>query len=1057
MSSPTFELKDEIVRAGAGAGKTTLLTKRVLDVAQHFFDTHKRAPKIVVTTFTRKATEELRERLVREACQLNDVRLIDFVTSRSNLHISTIHGVLAIFLRRLGHWLDIDSGFKVLDETSAARIARSVLREILVGDNEFQVPFKSASLSEGQSYEELLEDFTFNQLCEIVRDSLPRDATPVTAAKLRELLQTEYRSRAEKLYAVNKNILAETGVEKWFAYCEHVQTCAKYLRQYKVQAEAQDAFSIQDWVSSLDALEKPRFMSKNSPFSLQLHEELKAALEDCEELASEEFSAATVERYAERTQVFAELKKEFDLKFSERKLQSGQIEIDDLEQITLRTLHEHPEVAQAFSADWDYWLIDEFQDTSPVQVEILNGLVGRKPVFVVGDPQQSIYLFRGARSTVFTQKEAAVLAAGGERSELMKNYRSRPELLLFFNEFFAHLSPAFAPMVPKEAPLSKVTTGVADQTSTMADIAQFFAVGEDDEQPYACLADSILKKVALGEHFDNFCVLARTNGELLAVAQYFESLNVPTHVHSSDGFYGRREVLDALSLLKFLLNPHDNKNLLRVLRSPWFRVPDQELAQALAEKPAFYWVELQKSRGENGAIKKLSVALKSKTEKGIFETLRETLFASGLIDASHTHDSTGRRESNIWKFLAFLREQERSPGFSYMAFVQNALRTVEGGHGESESDAVAALEPNRVNLMTIHKAKGLKFKHVLVPNLDRRLSTAENRKHTQFLVCDEETNQFTLALRLGEERKFIHNLAARRCFEKIAEAEREEHLRLLYVALTRAVESVTMQWQAPLDKTSWAAMLVNHYKAEDVSQMTLEPYQESASATREPRAPWDSKENSGSTQSAVESSKRISVTKLLEEKYGVESKAISTGQLQQKIEAPVFGQRLHSFFESLKYRDESFFDVETGRLISDGETYLREYSDKWFSKKSREFEKAVHYVLALKEPPVAQLIRDGEVEWGFQLKRPKTTSATESESENTAPAVQIVEGQIDLWGTVDGVTWVIDYKSGSSLYKEKALDQLRLYAEAIRARGVTTEIRLAVIYALEGKVDIAAL
>jgi hypothetical protein len=91
----------------------------------------------------------------------------------------------------------------------------------------------------------------------------------------------------------------------------------------------------------------------------------------------------------------------------------------------------------------------------------------------------------------------------------------------------------------------------------------------------------------------------------------------------------------------------------------------------------------------------------------------------------------------------------------------------------------------------------------------------------------------------------------------------------------------------------------------------------------------------------------------------------------------------------------------------------------------------------LTEPPLRQLIEAGNVEWGFQLKT----------------ARGLVEGQIDLWGTdSEGITWLVDYKSGSPALQEKAFRQLDLYTLALRASGVTGEIRCAVIYALNDKV-----
>lgn len=1028
MSSPTFELNNELVRAGAGAGKTTALTARVLEVAKHFYEQEGRAPKIVVTTFTRKATEELRERLVKKACEIGDARLIDFVTAKSYLHISTIHSVLSLFLRRLGHWLDIDTGFRVADSAQADRLARKVLREILFRKPEFA---------------NILEDFNFNQLTGMLRTHASSDGEPFTEIELKKLCVVAVHERAAALERIARMVLVDAQNEKWVEYANHVLQCVQQLKKYEGQ------FKLADWFSDFESLAKPRYVTKSAPIPEALHDELKSAIKACDELLGPEFDIDNCQIFAKKAKLFTDLRSEFLNKYEEKKSNSGFVEFDDLEKLTLKALRKSPEMAKVFSTEWDYWLIDEFQDTSPIQVELLNGLIGHKPVYVVGDPQQSIYIFRGARSEVFLEKEKEVLQGGGHLSELLKNYRSRPELLLFFNDFFSQLPGAFLPMQAK-----------ADQPQDLKDpVAQFCIVSRDSDEPYAALAQTILNRIKNNdEKFDHFCVLGRTNRELYKIAQYFDTLNIPTHVHASDGFYSRREVLDLLSFAKFLVNPYDNLNLIRLLRSPWLRIEDSALVQALSRREVYYWSSVQKKFVDSKPIQYLIAAYSKVSEVGIFETVRDFAIDCGLLTSSHFHDMTGRRESNIWKLLHLMREGERTPGFSYANFLYNAFQAAENENsGEGESDAVAALEPNRVNFMTIHKSKGLKFKHVLLPNMGRRLSTVEAKKHEHPFVYDEVESKFTLAIRLGEERKMTHNLAARRQFERFALLERDEHMRLLYVALTRAEHSVLMHWQDSIDRLSWAAQFkldlsAGVHAGDKYSYVVSheferpEIYSVEAAATGVVREPW------ASGHVAVESTrmKRISVTRLLDDKFksatilnqqaeaNLNSNLKAAGapskfdklQLQRKIEAPVFGQRIHSFLETLKYRGltEAGFDRQ----------WLKSCSERWFSKRAGEFEKAVEYVLGLDTPPIQKLILRGEVEWGFQLQTEQG----------------VIEGQIDLWGVIDDTVWVVDYKSGSDKSSERAFAQLELYAEALRARGYEKHMKLAVIYAREEKIEI---
>src|SRR5690606_14689699 len=133
------------------------------------------------------------------------------------------------------------------------------------------------------------------------------------------------------------------------------------------------------------------------------------------------------------------------------------------------------------------------------------------------------------------------------------NYRSSPELLEFFNDFFTQLDGRFRRMQTRE-PVTNPETNVAS-----------FVTAADDD-PFGHVADHILNGLASGQRAGDYCILARTNDELFAAAMALERAGLSTFMHASDGYFERRETLDLLSLLKFILNPHDNVNFVRLFR-----------------------------------------------------------------------------------------------------------------------------------------------------------------------------------------------------------------------------------------------------------------------------------------------------------------------------------------------------------------------------------------------------------------------------------------------------------------------------------------------------------
>src|SRR5262249_25538435 len=125
-----------VVRAGAGAGKTTELIRRVIEFIRHIQKVEDRDPRVSLTTFTRKATQEIRERLVAKAIESTDDRLLRYVQQSKSLHISTIHGSLRRYLSQFGSLTGLAPDFTMMDATEEARLIKRCLRRLLRSNSE---------------------------------------------------------------------------------------------------------------------------------------------------------------------------------------------------------------------------------------------------------------------------------------------------------------------------------------------------------------------------------------------------------------------------------------------------------------------------------------------------------------------------------------------------------------------------------------------------------------------------------------------------------------------------------------------------------------------------------------------------------------------------------------------------------------------------------------------------------------------------------------------------------------------------------------------------------
>lgn len=1005
MSSPSSQLKNTILRAGAGAGKTTTLTQTFLKFASDFKEQNNKFPRIVVTTFTRKATQELKERLLSKALSEGREDLFHYVSSKSQVQISTIHGVLSLFLSRYGSSIGLTPDYKIMSESEIRKSARKIMRRYIL---------------ENPQHQELLEEYDFQTLEGVL---LKYFSENVIFPEMKFIAKNELQLEAEtvvkdisgKLKRVCREIEQETSNDKWQEY-------ARALSTFSWSIENQEWNSFFEKLESFwEFLAKPVFRKATPPFSLSLNEELEELRDRIDKLLEEpRYRPLFWEKHQKNCEVFEDLAKKFSQDFMKTKLENGLLSMSDLETLSFKIIREAPDAALKFSQEWDFWMVDEYQDTSPVQVELLRHIIGDKPLFVVGDPQQSIYLFRGARSEVFQEKVHEVQSQNGDVQIKLVNYRSSPEVLQFFNHYFTSLGSQFAAMT--SAP-DKVPRGNADPVVHVV----LTEKGEEDVVSPEVLSTvaRIQELLAEGISPEQICVLSRTHKTLEDIAKVAQDHGVPLQLHSGSGFYERREVLDALSLLKFLVNPHDNKNFIALLRSPWLALSDSEIATYCHSAKHSFWKEAQKNltdKAEHHPLRLLKNLLVQTEEKGLSYSFKNALIHLGFFDYSARIDSTGRREANVWKVVSLLHQEERRPGFNFLDFLDSSLETLSVDESGEDADATPVIEPKRVNFMTVHASKGLQFDQVILPGMGQDPRSS----HAPVLSIRESDGTWSLKVRNEGTQAMTGSILAEQITDELRRRESEELNRVLYVAMTRAKSGVTLIWDRKIGKKSWAAqcpLILEEglHEEKDFSYLVraenLQPQKmaEQDLVQKNLRSLWQGPQ-------VDEKRKYIAVTELasMEENVSLsESHRPKSGQLGTGLARAQQGTNAHRLFEALKYTSYQ---------------ELLQVCDE-------DLKQPLEFLATAEEIPLLQVIEKGHVEWGFALSYQDF----------------LLQGQIDLWGEVDGTLWIVDYKTGSQRYSDVAFKQLEAYAWALyrmKYIDVTKEVKLAVVYPMEEVVKI---
>ncbi|MBY0385383.1 UvrD-helicase domain-containing protein [bacterium] len=983
MQSPASSLKTKAIRAGAGAGKTYNLTHEVIQQALAFYAEKKRWPHFVVTTFTKKATQELSERLMTLA--LNDFpQAMDFVSSSQYLRVSTIHGVLDDFLKEHGHVIGLKSDFSYLKEAEALFISKKTLMSIIEEE-------RARSNS-------LLHFFSFSQLHQFLRISGQKDLHGFLPHSMEEGL----RLLDEKLKASKQSVLQILNAIPNYKLPEKWQVLEKILGRISLFLD------IEHWKDSKEAIEliesldlRSGLKLKSHPDSTLIYSDLKSTVEQLRDLTSSAHQIETIQNLHQCNQDFKFLQDEYLKDLLQAKILSSRIEMSDLEMLSLQVLRQDSRAAAQWSHKKDYWFIDEFQDTSPQQLQLLKALIQKKPYYLVGDPQQSIYLFRGARSEVFSEAFLEVEKNDGELHFLTKNYRSTPQLLSFINSAAFRLGENFSEMQPAR-----------EASNAQEDVVVFTAqkTEEDSNSELKFIEASIVDLQDQGVTLDRIAILVRRNKDLELIGQYLSRQNIPVHLHSSGLFWKRREVRAALSLLKFLLHPNDNENLVQLLRVPLITVSDQQLVDLMNLEGVSLWSKM-KSDCEKGVFGRsgqiLFSALSEKQTLGLVVAFEKALFKLGFFDFHLKLDPTGRGEGNLWKFVGLLKNYERERGASLVQFINDCDKAIEN---EASVDSPGSVEKNKVNVMTVHASKGLQFDYLFLPFLAQK----PYREHHSVFSIDEKERRWSVRAPATEfETQSSSSLFEKKVLTDFHQRQDEEDLRVLYVALTRAIHKVYLSWTSPVHEKSWAHLMSYLLDSDASPSFTFRL------KTLDETFLKDSKQTPEKTSTQVV---RSPYQSLQSEQFQMQSQAVTklVAKNQKNYRAAYVkkqqGILFHRLVEVIKYP-----------IAKD----LKNLLQTWFGDEQDEALQALNYILALKEPPMVDLIKNGKVEWAFRyLQNDKS-----------------IDGQVDLWSIHENALWVVDYKSGEKILLDKSFAQLAIYAEALQEHlQWQGPIKTAVIY-----------
>ena len=525
------------------------------------------------------------------------------------------------------------------------------------------------------------------------------------------------------------------------------------------------------------------------------------------ELARKAVEQAALDELATRDRdLLQELLVAFDRAFQAAKDRESALDFEDL-QLRARELLRTSDAIR----DREQWrfrsiMVDEFQDTNRLQCELVDLLSGGDPdkeLFFVGDEFQSIYGFRHADVHVFRERRDA---SGGVLA-LTQNYRSRPEVLSVINHLFrTDFGEEFQPLVaagdfgdPLGSPVELLVTEKASYESTGVHWRRAEA---------RHIARRVRELVDAGHATPGEIVLLFAAG---TDAEWYEeelrAAGLPTYRATGRGYFGQQQVADLLAYLRLLHNRYDDEALVSVLASPFVGVSNDALVllrRAATRRPLFQPFERGLPEALPARDRQLCLAFRQRYER--LAAAAQTLSLERLCEeivSRHDYDLAvlaqwdgRRRYANLRKLARLARSYEDLRGPDLEGFVR-FVREQEAV-GAKELEAVAEEEgADAVRLLTIHAAKGLEFKVVIVADAGRDRAQPSS---DEILVLPDGRFGFRVAdPATGRRRPAL-------AYEEVREAEQREEeaerLRLYYVAMTRAIDRLIVSGALDREKAA---------------------------------------------------------------------------------------------------------------------------------------------------------------------------------------------------------------------------------------------------------------
>ncbi len=823
-----------IVEAAAGTGKTTLLVSRILNLIKE----KKALPEeIVAITFTERAAAELKIKLQGSLQKLiageyepgvprdtedtshdpeDKAHLAEALWGLERMQVTTIHSFCASLIRERPVEAEVDPNFDVADELMSSIIEEELWDEWLARGMDERAPCLARALAIGITIQNMRDLAGMLLTNRDVLDYLPGNiGWNPSEPEFREVFS---RSIQQLSGLAREHCQVET--DGMAGFIAELRAEAEELKYLKDQAEAAaHLFKV--------SIPSPRTKGKQGNWKTKDH--LREVRDEVNALREAHLSFKAWLAH----NIVVDLARGLGdfVESYRRKMSDGALlDFHDLLLYARNMLASRPEVRDYFRTRYKFVLVDEFQDTDPLQAEIIFFLSEEKGgrakkwedvkvtpgrLFLVGDPKQSIYRFRRADIEMYASAKAKM--GKGHSLSIFQNFRCTPSIVDVVNTIFRDLivSPddgAYQPdyvalefgrdtktvpkggdvvlMYPPEQIAGNMgNVGERRKWETRGIAAAIHRMVNEDKRQVWDKAEDCLRPLMLRA----IAILLRTHTPLKHLEDALKLYNVDDRVIGGKYFFQRQEIRQLLAVLVAIANPYDRVALVAALRSPFFGVSDEDIFLHHSGGGKLNYLEPPAGSALDAPFSLLKRLHEIRNDSAPGDILQELYRETRAPVVFLLKPGGEQRVHNLLKIGDIARALADRGVSTFRAFVQWLDERQEEEADEAEAATVEAGD-DFVRILTVHKAKGLEFQVVFLADL------ASNKSEREPFIADRRGAD--IAIQLGGIKKGIQtsNYPDLKTYE-LLRIEAEER-RLLYVAMTRPRDMLVLPvyWVTPRER-----------------------------------------------------------------------------------------------------------------------------------------------------------------------------------------------------------------------------------------------------------------